>query len=108
MNYGFSVGMGAKSVALGNKKGAQLRKVVNFPIEDDPYGAVFIRHRLCARANIDNAQPPVSQSQPGFEVISFIIRTSVHERAVHPFYGLPPNSARRITLKDSANTAHLP
>src|ERR1700737_3446503 len=105
MNYCFSIGMGAKLMAFGNEKGAQFRKVINFSIEHDPHSAVFIRHRLRAGANIDNAQPPVPQSQPGFEVITVSIRASVRERSVHAFYGLRRNSARLIAFKYSANTA---
>ena len=55
MDDRFGVGIGGKPMAFGDQLGPQLTIVVDFSVEGDPYGAVFVADRLPARGKVNNA-----------------------------------------------------
>jgi hypothetical protein len=48
-------------MSLSNQIGRELSIVVDFPVIDDPNGAVLIAHGLFPRDQINNLQPFVAQ-----------------------------------------------
>ena len=61
----FSIGMGTEGVSGGNQLSAQFLEVINFAVEGDPYGLIFIAHGLMSGGRkIDDGQPAVLQAYP--------------------------------------------
>ena len=65
VNDDFGIGVGAEGVSGRNQLRAQFLEVVNFAVEGDPYGLIFIAHGLMSRGGkIDDRQPAVLQAYP--------------------------------------------
>src|SRR5439155_17109535 len=56
---------------------AQFGKIINFPVEHNPYVFIFIVYRLTAGRKVNNAQPAHTQSDAPLRVDPFIVRTTV-------------------------------
>src|SRR5215469_9003127 len=104
MEQHFGVAPRGKEVAAGFQLGPQLAEIVNLAIEDDPYRAVLIGHRLSTRNQIDDTEPAmcksysascaferhriigIQQRSPAnpVQVDALAIRASVSERRAHP------------------------
>ena len=63
MQHHLGVGDGAEPVSLGLEERAQRTVVVDLAVEDDPAGAVFVRHRLLAARAIDDREPPEAENR---------------------------------------------
>src|SRR6478609_118017 len=82
----FSIAVGAEVVSRGNQFFAQVLEVVNFAVEGDPDGFIFIAHGLVpGRREIDDGEPAVLQAHPdgafqqGKVFQPAIVRTAVME-----------------------------
>jgi hypothetical protein len=52
--YHFGVGLGFENMPLAQEESAQLTKVLDFSVENNPYGTVFIRERLLPTVEVDD------------------------------------------------------
>ncbi len=55
----------AETMPLGFEQRAQIAVVVDLAVEDDPAGAVFVRHRLMAAGAIDDREPAMAERRRG-------------------------------------------
>src|SRR5216684_4542483 len=62
MNNDFGIGVSIKTMAAGFEFRPQFRKIVNFAIEDDPRGTVFVEDGLMTAGKVNDAEPPHSQT----------------------------------------------
>jgi hypothetical protein len=65
MNERLGITPGLVAVTERLELATQLDVVVDLSVEHDPDRAVFIRHRLGATLEVDDAQPPVTQDDVG-------------------------------------------
>ncbi len=63
MNDGFGVGMRGEFMPAGFEILAQLGVIVNFAVEHDPELAVFVRERLMAAFEIDDAEAAETEAE---------------------------------------------
>ncbi len=80
---GFSVAAGAVVMSLGLQRGAQLRMVVDFAIENDPDVMIFVGQRLVSALDVDDAKPPHGQTDILFDEEALVVRPAMHDAAVH-------------------------
>jgi len=83
VNEHFGVGMGAEAVAATFERGAQMREIVDFAVEDDAHRAVFVEHRLVAAGEINNAQPAHAQHGAGFGQHTPVVRATMDHFREH-------------------------
>src|ERR1035438_1598715 len=62
---------------------SQFLKVVNLAVEDNPDRFVFVKYRLMAAGQIDNAQPPHAQAHASLHENAFVIRTAMYDGLAH-------------------------
>ena len=80
MDDGFGVALRREAVAATDELGAQLAIVVDLAVERDPISPVFVGHWLAAAvAEIDDAQPAVSQPGTAGDVNALAVRTAMRE-----------------------------
>src|SRR6516162_8600623 len=85
MDDNLCIGVGVKAVSLTFKRRAQGLEVVNLAVEDDPHATVFVVYRLVAPIDINDAQPPHAEYGFRRDVVTRIIRTTMHHRIAHCF-----------------------
>jgi hypothetical protein len=106
MNDRFSIRGGPEYVARSLKRTPQWLVIVDFAVENDDHRSILIFHRLCAAAQIDNAQPSVTKAQSRFDMEALTVRTTVSQRRRHfkkdGFVdGTPP-----AKIENSSETTH--
>ncbi len=91
-------------MAPGFQQVAKLLVVVDLAVEDDPHGSVFVRNRLVAVVQIDDAQTPHAQGNAVAEVNAFVVWSAVDHGAAHPadfvfedWTPVPPNDSGYAT-----------
>jgi hypothetical protein len=62
---------------------AQLAIIVDLAVEDHPNGSVFVRDRLPAGGQIDDAEAPHAQAHAPFDPIALVIRAAVPDLVAH-------------------------
>src|SRR6185295_15297616 len=101
------VAAGAELVAARQEIFAQRPMVVDLTVEDDPAGAVLVRHRLRAAGAIDDRQPRVAERRTRIGERALAVRTTMMKRVRHLADGV---ANRRIQIAvradDAADTAH--
>ena len=70
-------------MAAANQRGAQLAIIVNLAIKDHPHGSVFVRDRLPAHGQIDDAEPPHAHTHSPVDPVALIIRAAVPDLLAH-------------------------
>ena len=83
MDDDFCVRLRPEDMAFGQESFAQFLKVVNLPVENNPDGFVFIRHRLRAGVEVNNGQPEMTQAGVGVQMNSFTVRAAVAHGIEH-------------------------
>ncbi len=78
-----AVAVAAEPVSFGEQLTAQLTVVVNLTVEDDMYGAGFVRDRLRACDQIDHGQTAHSQADPRGDVYTVAIGTAMAHDIAH-------------------------
>jgi hypothetical protein len=63
--------------------GPDFRVVENLAIVNNPMGAVLVGHRLMAAGDVDNAQPPVSETGMGILIEAGVIGTPMGKGGSH-------------------------
>ena len=83
VDNGFSVAVGAVDMAARLKLRPQFGVVVDFAVEDDPQGAVFVAERLMAGGEVDNAETAHAESNRTCGVDAVVVRTAVGHDVAH-------------------------
>src|SRR5580700_7166592 len=84
----------------------QLLKVVDFSVEDDADGFVFVENWLVTPGQVDDAEPPHAKSDASLHEDAFVIWAPVNDGIAHPVDGSAIHRAVRMSLDDSGNAAH--
>src|SRR5262249_59821643 len=87
VNDHFSVGMRPEPVAVPLEIETDLPEVVDLAVEHGPDRPVFVRERLIAGCEIDDAQAAVAKADAGADVEAVGVGTTVCDRGRHR---LPP------------------
>ena len=77
----FRVGVRPEPVPAALELGAQRRKVVDLAVEDDPHRVVFVRQRLLAGGDVDDAQPAVGEADAFAEIEAVGVRAAMGDRS---------------------------
>jgi hypothetical protein len=93
-------------VPPGEQVPAQRGIVVDFPVQQDPDGAVFIGNRLPATADVNDAEAAVSQPHAGTHENAFIVRPAMAQGLVHPMHGLARDFGSLLVLEEPTDAAH--
>jgi hypothetical protein len=80
--------------------------VVDLSVEDDPDAAIFIRHRLPAACEIDDAQPAVRQRGMGVTVEPGLVGTTMNELVTHADRAGRRFPIESIARNDASNATH--
>jgi hypothetical protein len=84
MDQALGIGRRRELMATLSKIVSQLPVVVNLPVEDHPYRAIFIVDRLLPGMHVDDRQPSHAQSHAISKVKPIVIRTSPPNERTHP------------------------
>ena len=106
MNDGFGVGMRGEAMAARFEVLAQLGIVVNFAVQHHPQRSIFIRERLMAAGQVDDAQAAKSEAEPGVGENTFIIGTAMNDRLGHAMDELLPDLVPPLVFEYPADSAH--
>src|SRR6476469_6143841 len=83
MNKGLSVTISAKLVAARDKVLPEFLVVVDLAVKDHPDRPIFIRDRLMASAEIDDAEASHTYATRAVGVDAFIVRAAVPDEVGH-------------------------
>ena len=102
MDQNLRVGMvGPKCVPLRSQLRLKLGIVIDFAVEDDAYGIVFIEDGLLSRLQIDDRQTAHSEGDVGALPMPRLIRTAMRNEVRHALQNSPVRVSR-----EAANSAH--
>src|ERR1700722_15227380 len=85
VNNDFRIGIGLEYVAEALEFLPQFFEVINFAIEDHPYGFFAIGHGLVAASQVDNGKAAETKSEGTVEVIAFVVGAAVSDGPGHRF-----------------------
>ncbi len=100
----FGIGLRGEAMAAALQLGAQFDVIENLAVEDHPYRAVFVAHRLVAAGQVDDAQAGVGQTDRSFVVEPLLIRPAVMQLADHR--GKLRGIDGRVPVQATRNAAH--
>src|SRR5690242_17801137 len=106
MDNGFGIRFCGKAMASLQQALAQFGIIVDFAVEQYPNAAIFIRNRLMAAGNIDDAQPAVSEANVRSQMNTGVVRTAVLQRIIHALNELRGNPVRLVKVNNAADTTH--
>jgi len=106
MNDYFGIGVGIEAVSALFELAAQFGKIVDFSVEDNPDGFVFVENRLMSTRQVDNAEPAHSQSNAVFDKYSFVVGTAMHDGFAHPVNSGVIRHMASVSVDDSRYAAH--
>jgi hypothetical protein len=107
MHNGFGVRARGETVATFYQVVMEIEIIVNFSVQHHPHFAVFIRERLMAPGNIDDAESPEAKSDAGRSVDAFVIRAAMNDGLRHSMDGVARYFMVLIEFKKAANAAHI-
>jgi hypothetical protein len=85
---------------------AQVAVVVDLSVESDPDGFVFIRNRLVAAREVNDAEAAIAERDFALEIKSLIVRPAMGHGVRGAFQGDTISGRTRSEIENSANTAH--
>ena len=106
MDDDLGVAVRSKRVPAVDESWAQLRVVEDLAVIGDPHRLVFVRHRLMAMAEIDDAQPPVSERHASARVRTRVVRTAMLDHVAHSRDGRRIHSGSRVRECHTTYPAH--
>ena len=106
MNDRFGVALGPVTVALRLECRTNVRVVVDLSVVRHPHSAVFVRERLVAASEIDDAETSVSQQGVRVGVQPGTVGTAVGQNVAHPQRPRDVFVMQRVGGDDSSYTAH--
>ena len=80
--------------------------VVDLPVVDDPDRAVFVRERLLAGAQVDDAQTPVGEDGVGVAVQADLVRSPMRKDVTHRHGSVVGRRVDSSNRYDSGDPAH--
>ena len=89
MNEHLRVGLRGHPVPAGEEFLPEFEEIINFAVEDHLDRAVLVALRLFARAEIDDAQPPVRQAHAAVDEETVLVGTAVNQPRRHLAENLP-------------------
>src|ERR1700722_1704847 len=98
MNDHFGVAVRSEAMTAFFQFDAQLGKVVDLAIEDNPDSFVFIEYRLMPARQVDDAEASHPHSHASFYKDAFIIGPAMHNGFTHPVNGRVVDAAIRVSL----------
>ena len=101
------VALGVEAVAGGLQFGNQFLVVVDLAVEDHDHRAVLVEQRLLAGGDVDDAQPPVAEAQPGLDVQAAFVGAAVGLRVVHALEHGVPHRALAAGVELAGDAAHV-
>src|SRR5262245_45501202 len=69
MDDRFGVAIGAKLVAGAFEPATEVEVVIDFAVEDEPNGAVFVRHRLASGDEVDDREAAKAKRDSGHRFV---------------------------------------
>jgi len=96
----------AKFAALLREFPAELGKIVNLAIEDNPDFSRCIRHGLVSRDEVNDRKSPESKTNGFTEVITLVIGTAMADGFCHPSDHRLFDRLRILEMMDAADSAH--
>src|SRR5687767_12953881 len=88
MEDAFRIGTRPELVSTLEQVRIQVGEIMRFAIEDDPERLVFVGNGLVAAFDVDNGEPPHTQSHARFQMEAITIRSAVDDGLGHAFYKL--------------------
>src|SRR5260370_35569459 len=83
MHENLGIAAGLKQMSASYKILQEFAEVIDFAVEDNLYGSVFISEWLIAPGHVDDAKAAVPERDIGIEVISIRVWPSVDEAIAH-------------------------
>src|SRR5207249_52165 len=87
MHERLGVAVSLKLVTALLERFTDLPKVVDFTVEHNPHGLVFVVNGLMASLHIDDREPPHPQANCAIHIEAIVVGASVTNRSIH---GLQP------------------
>src|SRR6267154_5714420 len=106
MNNDFGIGMSEAAMAAGLQLRAQLGKVIDLAVVDNPNGLIFVEDRLVPARQVDDAEPAHAQSDASLHKHSLVVGPTMHDGFAHPVNGGAIHPAVRMSLDHSCYAAH--
>ncbi len=106
MDNRFGIGFRAEVVAGFFEPLAQLLEIINFAVQNYPDRAVFIRHRLVAAGNVDDAEAPHAERHAAAVIKAIVIGAAMRDDAAHPLHQRSRQLAARLEIYESEYSAH--
>jgi hypothetical protein len=67
---------------------SQIGVVENLTVVNNPLGAVFVGHRLCASGHVDNTEAEMAQSGEVVSINALTVGAAMADRFHHPAYDI--------------------
>src|SRR5207302_2889059 len=95
------------TVPLAFERPAQRGMVVDLAVEGDPHGAIFIAHRLLARArHVDNRQAAMREPDRAGNMQASPVGAAMAHHVAHADQAIGLSALARIELENSSNGTH--
>src|SRR5574341_1226349 len=106
MDDDLGIGSGGKAMALALKDFPEFEIIKNFAVKNDADSLVFVKDRLPAAFEIDNAQARVGEPYVSIAVKSEPVGTAMTHHFDHLLKGLPRNLPRTLKVTYPCYAAH--
>src|SRR5205085_1985905 len=85
---------------------AQLGKIVNLAVENNPNAFVFVENGLMPAGKINDAETAHAQAHAVFDENAFVIRTAMHDRLAHAMDDIRVQGTVGAALHHAGYAAH--
>src|SRR5262245_48704007 len=107
MNNSLRVALSTVDMAPFLKQWVQFAMVVDFAVERDPHGTVFIRHGLMAANEVYDGKTPMPKTHSVANPGAGIIRPTMHESITHPDHLVSGHAlVQPYWINDTASRTH--
>jgi hypothetical protein len=106
MDNSLGIAVGAIGMSAGDKLFAKREVVVDFSVEHNPNGAVFIAERLVPGGEIHNAQTTHANAEAAIGVEAFVVWAAMRHDIAHPAQFRGIDSRFFSQLQDSSYATH--
>jgi hypothetical protein len=106
VNDGFGVAIGAVLMAALNQRLAQRAMIVNFAVEDDPEGAIFVRDRLMPGFEVDDAKAAHADSRAAVGVEAVVVGAAMRHDVAHLAESRSIGPRARFKFENTGDAAH--
>src|SRR6516164_6185303 len=103
---GFRVAPRAIAVSAGLQVWPQLFVIINLAVVNQPHVSIFVRERLVAGLEIDDAQPAHRQSHILGQIETSIVGAAMYDLLVHGFERGAPDSMLGVEIYRATDSTH--